>query len=211
MSNDTLTPRQRALVALSSLAAKGDLERLDGALRQGLDDGLTINEIKEVLVQLYAYAGFPRSLNAIHALMAVLDERREQGIQDEEGAEPSPVPEDLDRDDYGARVRARLAGQDEIPPPAGFQLFAPVIDRFLKEHLFADIFIRDNLDQQSRELATVSALASMTGTEGQLRFHLGAAMNTGLSRAQLDALVAQLRASVGEEEASRAKGVLEAL
>lgn len=211
MSNDTLTPRQRALVALSSLAAKGDLERLDGALRQGLDDGLTINEIKEVLVQLYAYAGFPRSLNAIHTLMAVLDERREQGIQDEEGAEPSPVPEDLDRDDYGARVRARLAGQDEIPPPAGFQLFAPVIDRFLKEHLFADIFIRDNLDQQSRELATVSALASMTGTEGQLRFHLGAAMNTGLSRAQLDALVAQLRASVGEEEASRAKGVLEAL
>ncbi|HCE41094.1 MAG: carboxymuconolactone decarboxylase [Alcanivorax sp.] len=211
MSNDTLTPRQRALVALSSLAAKGDLERLDGALRQGLDDGLTINEIKEVLVQLYAYAGFPRSLNAIHALMAVLDERREQGIQDEEGAEPSPVPEDLDRDDYGARVRARLAGQDEIPPPAGFQLFAPVIDRFLKEHLFADIFVRDNLDHQSRELATVSALASMTGTEGQLRFHLGAAMNTGLSRAQLDALVAQLRASVGEEEASRAKGVLEAL
>ena len=211
MSNDTLTPRQRALVALSGLAAKGDLERLDPALRQGLDDGLTVNEIKEVLVQLYAYAGFPRSLNAIHALMAVLDDRRDKGIQDEEGAEASPVPDDLDRDDYGARVRARLAGQDEIPPPAGFQLFAPVIDRFLKEHLFADIFVRDNLDQQSRELATVSALASMTGTEGQLRFHLGAAMNTGLSRAQLDKLVAALRISVGDDAASRAEGVLEAL
>ncbi|KJS29540.1 MAG: hypothetical protein VR64_20520 [Desulfatitalea sp. BRH_c12] len=39
------------------------------ALNQGLDAGLTVNEIKEILVQLYAYAGFPRSLNAIGTFM----------------------------------------------------------------------------------------------------------------------------------------------
>jgi 4-carboxymuconolactone decarboxylase len=32
---------------------------------------LTVNEIKEILVQMYAYAGFPRSLNGINAFMAV--------------------------------------------------------------------------------------------------------------------------------------------
>ena len=37
-----------------------------------------------------------------------------------------------------------------IPPPSGYQLFTPVIDTFLKEHLFADIFARDNLDVLSR-------------------------------------------------------------
>jgi 4-carboxymuconolactone decarboxylase len=41
---------------------------------------------------------------------------------------------------------------------------------------------RDTLDHQSRELATISVLASMTGTAGQIQFHLGAAMNTGLMK-----------------------------
>jgi alkylhydroperoxidase/carboxymuconolactone decarboxylase family protein YurZ len=80
--------------------------------------------------------------------------------------------------------RACSATIEVIPPPSGFQLFAPATDRFLKEHLFADIFARDNLDMQSRELTTISALASMTGTAGQLRFHLGATMNMGLTETQ---------------------------
>lgn len=135
-------------------------------MNEGLDAGLTVNEIKEILVQLYAYAGFPRSLNGINTFMAVMDERQEKGIKDKMGKEASPLPSDLNKDAYGAKERARRTGSDVIPPPSGLQLFAPVIDTFLKEHLFADIFARDNLDIQSRELATISALASMTGTAG---------------------------------------------
>ena len=73
----------------------------------------------------------------------------------------------LDSSEYGAKVRAKLGGRTEIPPPSGYQLFAPGIDTFLKEHLFCDIFIRDNLDAQSRELATIGALGGMTGTAGR--------------------------------------------
>jgi 4-carboxymuconolactone decarboxylase len=136
-------------------------------------------------VQLYAYAGFPRSLNGINSFMAVMDERQKRGIKDTIGGEATPLPADMNKDEYGAEVRARLAGSSVIPPPSGFQLFAPVIDTFLKEHLFADIFARDNLDIQSRELATIAALASMTGVAGQLRFHFGAAMNVGFTEAHL--------------------------
>ena len=39
--------------------------------------------------------------------------------------------------------------------------FAPVMKRFLKEHLFADIFERDVLTYDERELATVSILAAI--------------------------------------------------
>ena len=85
----------------------------------------------------------------------------------------------MNKDEYGAKVRATLAGQETIPPPSGYQLFTPIIDTFRKEHLFADIFARDVLDFQSRELVTIFALASMTGTAGQFLFHLGAAMNIG--------------------------------
>jgi len=41
-------------------------------------------------------------------------------------------------------------GQKEIPAPSGYQLFAPAIDTFLKEHLFADIFARDILTHKER-------------------------------------------------------------
>ena len=72
----TLNARQRGIVTIAAFTANGDLEKLKPALRDGLEAGLTVNEIKEVLVQLYAYTGFPRSLNGIGVFMAVLDERK---------------------------------------------------------------------------------------------------------------------------------------
>jgi alkylhydroperoxidase/carboxymuconolactone decarboxylase family protein YurZ len=208
VNTQTLSSKQQNIVTISAFMANGDLEKLKTALNEGLDAGLTVNEIKEILVQLYAYTGFPRSLNGIHTFMAVMDERQKKGIKDEMGKEASPLPADMNKDEYGAKVRARLAGQEVIPPPSGYQLFAPVIDKFLKEHLFADIFARDNLDYQSRELATCAALASMTGTAGQLRFHLGAALNTGLTEAQMKGFISVLQSKVGRKEAESASEIL---
>lgn len=206
--NQTLSTKQQSIIPIAAFTANGDLDKLKTALQEGLAAGLTVNEIKEILVHLYAYAGFPRSLNGINTFMAIMDERRAKGIQDETGREATPLPADMNKDEYGARVRARLAGWETIPPPSGYQLFAPVIDTFLKEHLFADIFARDTLDFQSRELATISALASMTGTGGQLQFHLGAAMNTGLCEAQMKNFTAILESRVDNKVAQRANEIL---
>jgi 4-carboxymuconolactone decarboxylase len=208
MRDEGLNAKQEKIVAIAAFTANGDLQKLKTALNEGLDAGLTVNEIKEVLVQIYAYAGFPRSLNGINTFMAVMDERQAKGIEDEMGKEASPLPADMNKDEYGAKVRAKLAGQKVIPPPSGYQLFTPVIDTFLKEHLFADIFARDTIDYQNRELATISALASMTGTAGQLRFHLGAAMNAGLTEAQMKDFISVLKSKVGKEEAESASEIL---
>jgi len=206
--NQALGAKQQGIIPIAAFTANGNMEKLKSALNEGLDAGLTVNEIKEILVQMYAYAGFPRSLNGIHAFMSVMDERQAKGIKDEIGKDSSPFPADMNKDEYGAKVRAKLAGFDVIPPPGGYQLFTPVIDTFLKEHLFADIFARDNLDYKSRELATISALASMTGTEGQLHFHLGAAMNTGLTEAQMGDFISALEAKVGKVQAESAQKIL---
>ena len=206
--SQALNPRQQSIVTISAFTANGNLEKLKGALNQGLDAGLTVNEIKEILVQLYAYAGFTRSLNRINTFMAVVDERKAQGITDEEGREASPPPANWNRDEYGAQTRARLGGRDTIPAPSGYQLFAPAIDTFLKEHLFADIFVRDNLDHQSRELATISTLASIPGLGGQLVFHMNAAMNTGLTEVQMKGFIAVLADHIGQAEADAANTVL---
>lgn len=208
VNEQTLNAGQRNIVIISAFTANGDLDNLKAALNEGLDAGLTVNEIKEILVQLYAYTGFPRSLNGINTFMAVMDERQRKGIKDEMGKEAAELSADVDKDAYGAKVRATLAGQESIPPPSGYQLFAPAIDTFLKEHLFADIFARDTLDYRSRELATISALAAMPGTSGQLHFHLGAAMNTGLTEGQLKDFIAVIESRVGKREAESADAVL---
>ena len=119
MNPKQLNPKQQSIIAISSFTANGNLEKLKGALNEGLDAGLTVNEIKEVLVQLYAYAGFPRSLNGINTFMAVMDERKAKGISDMEGREASPMPSNWNRDEYGAQVRAKLSGRDTIPGLGG--------------------------------------------------------------------------------------------
>ena len=206
-----LSAKQRSIIPIAAFTATGDQERLKTALTEGLEVGLTVNEIKEILVQMYAYAGFPRSLSGIQTFMTVMDERQAKGIKDQAGKDAAPLLAGNNRDAYGARVRATLAGQKEIPAPSGYQLFTPVIDTFLKEHLFADIFARDILDHRSRELATVAALSSMTGTRGQLQFHLGAAMNVGLTEAQMRDFIYVLAAKVGERESESAGEVLTAV
>ena len=206
--HQALSQKQQCIIPIAAFTAEGDINRLKPALNQGLDAGLTVNEIKEVLVHLYAYTGFPRSLNALFAFMEVIDERKAKGIEDAVGKEASPVPSDLDRDEYGAKVRAKLAGLDTVPPPSKWQRFSPAIDTFLKEHLFADLFVRNVISHQDRELTTIAALANMTGTEGQLRFHLGAAMNTGLSETQRKDFISVLGTTVGESQADSAQKIL---
>lgn len=59
---DTLSIRQQRIVAIAATTARGDLENLKTSLDRGLDDGMTVNEIKEVLVHAYAYLwGIERS------------------------------------------------------------------------------------------------------------------------------------------------------
>lgn len=200
-----LNAKQQGMATIAAFTARGDLERLKTALHEGLDAGLTVNEIKEILVQMYAYCGFPRSLNGITTFMSVLEEREAKGIKDEPGRGANPLPADKSRLELGAEIQTRLLG---APASGGVFAFAPAIDAFLKDHLFGDIFGRDNLDFQSREIATIAALASMNGVNSQLRSHFNVGLNVGLTEAQLKSLITVLEARVGKQEADNAQEVL---
>ncbi|MBH9664552.1 carboxymuconolactone decarboxylase family protein [Burkholderia multivorans] len=204
---EALTDRQQAIVPIAAFAAAGDLDKLTAALNDGLDTGLTISEVREILVQLYAYAGFPRSLNALGALMKVVETRKQAGRQDAEGPAPGrPVPVGSALLDAGTANQTKLAGG---PVKGALFDFAPAIDRFLKAHLFGDIFERDNLDWQSRELATVSMLAALTGVDSQLQAHMRISMNVGLSADQLKQLCDVLADRVDGRAGRRATEALE--
>ena len=207
----TLSSRQQAIVAIGSYTGRGDLEHLSQALVQGLEAGMTVNEIKEVLVQSYAYCGFPRSLRAIQTFMKVLDERKQRGIEDVMGKEASDMIAQGDKYERGAKILKELSGMDSSHPKTGYGAFVPTIDRFLKEHLFADIFERGLLSYQDRELATVSFLAGVGGVEPMARGHMGICLHLGITRGQLAALLDIVAKNLGEGSVESLRGVLNSL
>ena len=73
-TTSALPERILYLCACVAWAAKGDLQHLETAVPQALDHGVTINELKDAFAQLYAYAGFPRSLNALGVLEKILND-----------------------------------------------------------------------------------------------------------------------------------------
>jgi len=201
----SLNAKQESIVLISAFTANGDQINLNKALHGGLDAGLTISEIKEVIVQLYAYAGFPRSLNALNTFIGVLKERKVKGINDIQGKVASPYPASKSKLEFGTENQTRLVGS---PVKGEVYEFAPTIDQFLKEHLFGDIFGRDVLDYKTREIATIAALASMSGTQNQLRSHLNVGIHNGLTELDLDRIVSTIKTKVGNTEGVNAGIVL---
>lgn len=204
---ETLTARQQTIVPIGAFAAAGDIARLDTALNEGLDAGLTVSEVKEILVQVYAYAGFPRSLNALGELMKVLAARKQRGIQDVPGHAPGrAIPKGDALLAAGTANQTKLAG---APVEGPLFDFAPAIDEYLKAHLFGDIFERDNLDWQCRELATVGMLSALPGAESQLQSHMGISLNVGLAEQQLRQIGLVLAERVDANAARRANEALD--
>lgn len=203
----TLSARQQAIVPIAAFAAAGDMPKLNAALNQGLDTDMTVSDAREILVQLYAYAGFPRSLNALGELMRVLDARRQRGIEDAPGRAPGrPIPQGEALLAAGTANQTRLAGG---PVEGPLFEFAPTANLYLRTHLFGDIFERDNLDWQSRELATVGMLAALPGVDAQLQSHMRISMNVGLTASQLRQLVEVLGERVDAAAAGRARAALD--
>ena len=210
-ANKVLAPREQAIVAVASYTGKGDLENLRQAFVQALDAGMTINEINEVLIHAYAYCGFPRSLRAIQTFMQVVEKRKADGITDAVGREASIVRDSRSRYERGRDVLAEISGIPADAPKAGYALFAPTIERFLKEHLFADLFERDLLTCRERELATVSVLAGVGGVEPMFGSHAAICMHLGVTPEQLSALLNIVEINLGKTYSEPLRKVLDQL
>ena len=207
--------RLQKIALIAAFTASGDMERLNTVLVEGLEAGLTVNEIKEVLIHTYAYAGFPRALNGINAFIAVMDAREKQGIKDVPGPEASPLVTKKSTYQYGTDTLATLRdpkyvlGKEGAAPKPRYEIFTPAIEVFLKEHLFADLFSRDTLDYLSREIATVGVISNLPGANAQLRSHIGLAMTQGANEEQMRHLFMVMGTYLGKERGDNALGVLQ--
>ena len=210
-ANRVLAEREQAIVTVASYTGKGDLENLKQAFVQALDAGMTVNEINEVVIHAYAYCGFPRSLRAIQTLMQVVEERKADGITDVIGRGASIITDNRSRYERGCDVLAEISGVPADAPKAGYPIFAPTIERFLKEHLFADLFERDLLTYRERELTTVSVLAGVGGVEPMFGSHAAICMHLGVTPEQLSAMLNIVEMNLGKTYSEPLRKVLNQL
>lgn len=191
-----LNVREKAIVRIASQTASGCLKKLEKSMHYGLDNGLSVNEIKEILIQQYAYAGFPRALNGVSTFIKVTQARKDAGIADKAGDEGTPLAQNVDKNAFGSKVQEELIGAKAT---GAYQAFTPALDAFLKEHLFADIFGRGVLSRQDREIATVAALSSVKGVEPQLRSHVKIALHIGVSPAKIVGIMDMTKSCKGRK------------
>lgn len=183
LSAQSLTTRQQHLATIAALEAQSDLSRLAPAVRDALNNGITINEIKEAFSQLYAYTGFPRSLNALGVLNKVLDDAEAHWDEGKSWTRPALWDNAQQALTVGTEVQTQLTGR-----PFDYT-FCPQNDYYLKAHLFGDIFAGDQLSAADREIVTVAALSALKGVAPQLAAHKAGAVNLGNSQETVDALV----------------------
>lgn len=209
--NTVLSSRQKTIVSIGNYTAQGNLFMLKQALEEALEENMTVNEVKELLVQAYAYCGFPRSLRALTSLDELLKERQTKGIKDNWGKECSDIKDIRDKYIRGAEILEKLSGISKDAPKGSYAVLAPIIDTFLKEHLFCDIFERDILSYKDRELFTVSLLAGLGGVEPMAMGHIAMCLHIGISPKQLTSLLNITEINLGRQYSEPIREVLDNL
>lgn len=201
-AEQAMDSKRQHITEVAALTGKGDLDKLKTVLIDGLNDGMAVSELKEVMVHAYAYCGFPRALRGLQTLVAVLDERKAKGIEDDWGRKASPITDTRSKYERGRDILVEISGIPADAPKADYAILAPEIEVFLKEHLFADLFERDVLTYAERELTTVAVIASLgKGVEPMLKGHMGIALNVGITPDELRSVLAIVEKNIGRDEA----------
>jgi len=183
-SRETLDLKSKEIAVVAALTAMGNAQpQLKVHLNGALNTGSSISEIKEVILQMSAYSGFPSSINAMNTLQEVLEERKKHGIRDKIGEKPSEIQEN--RLKTGEHELSQLDSQQITRLRENFDHFSPELVKFTLEYGYGDIFSRDNLSKKHRQIATIAALTALGNAQPQLKFHINAGLNIGLSETEV--------------------------
>lgn len=179
-SRPGLDARDRSLVAVAALIALGQNGPLGTYTDKALRSGVTPAELSELVLHLAYYAGWAKALAATVPIAAVFAER---GIGSDRLPAVEP-PERLPLDEAAEARRKESVG-------AQFGGVAPGLVDLTTDYLFGDLWLRPDLAPRDRSLVTVAALIA-NGQSQQITFHLGRAMDNGLTRDQAAEVVTQL-------------------
>lgn len=97
----------------------------------------------------------------------------------------------------GRRALAEIDGQAGEKVVASLADIAPDFATYIIEFPFGDIYSRPGLDLRAREIATIAALTAMGNAAPQLKVHIEAGLNVGLSRSEITEVIMQMAVYAG--------------
>ncbi|ANT62095.1 4-carboxymuconolactone decarboxylase [Salipiger sp. CCB-MM3] len=107
-----------------------------------------------------------------------------------------PQPE-MTRLERGAQALAEIDGSAGEAVVAALADIAPDFATLLLEFPFGDIYTRPGLGLREREVATIAALCAMGTAQPQLKVHIEAGLNVGLSREEITEILMQMAVYAG--------------
>ncbi len=166
-----LNSRDRSLVTIAALIARGEADALNYYADQALENGVKPAEISETITHLAYYSGWGKAMTAIRPVSEVFAKHR-IGADQLPTVKPTPLP----LDEKAEADRATRVGDQ-------FGKTAPGLVQYTTDYLFRDLWLRPDLAPRDRSLVTVAALIS-SGQVEQITYHLNRAMDNGLTEEQ---------------------------
>jgi 4-carboxymuconolactone decarboxylase len=97
----------------------------------------------------------------------------------------------------GTRALSEIDGKAGENVISSLADIAPDFARYLIEFPFGDIYSRPGLDLRAREIATLAALTALGNAAPQLKVHIEAGLNVGLSREEITEIIMQMAVYAG--------------
>jgi 4-carboxymuconolactone decarboxylase len=207
-TREGLDLKSKEIAVVASLTAMGTAQpQLKVHINGALNTGSSINEVKEVILQMSVYSGFPSCINGMNALKEVLKERQENGIKDTVGNIATENIE-TDRLKLGEKELSQLDNLQVNRLKKAYNDFSPELVKLTLEFGYADIFSRDNLDPRHRQIATISALTALGNAQPQLKFHINAGLNIGLIETEIKEIMLLMSVYAGFPAAINGTNIL---
>lgn len=195
--------KTREMITCITLATMQTLPQLKSHTNAALNVGVTPIELRELVYLCAPFIGFPKTLNALSTINEVFTERgialplEAQGTVTEENRHEKglAIQEPL----YGDEIAKMLA---DVPGGLGEEAA-----RYLTEFCFGDIYTRNGLDMQTRELLIYCILTTIEA-DSQLISHTVSNIKLGNSKERLAAAVIQTLPYIGFPSAMKALKVI---
>ncbi|MDE1162252.1 MAG: carboxymuconolactone decarboxylase family protein [Acidobacteriaceae bacterium] len=194
-SRPALSSRDRSLLTVAALIARIQTIEMPFHFALALDNGVRPSELSEAITHLAFYSGWANAMSAVAVAKDIFHQR---GIRQDQlpPAKDKPLPVDQAAEDKRATV---VAGN--------FAAITPGLVQNTTDLLFLDLWLRPALAPRDRSLITVSALIA-AGQVAQIPFHLGRAMDNGLTAEEAGEIVTHIAFYAGWPNAFSAAPVV---
>ena len=184
-----------SLVRVSAALSHGSTADLRTALRDAVDVA-DPEQVEEVLLQGYLFAGYPAALNAFRLWREISGR-----------AAPAPVADDAEQwAQRGAEVFRVVYGDQAERLRENVAALHPDLERWAMLEGYGKVLGRPGLDLATRELCIAALLASLDA-EPQLYAHLRGALNAGASEEDVDDALREAAREMSPERARGARDV----